>query len=173
MGALFALAAARFGLSWRLWPVLAFIAGAVVISAVDGWCRRISTLVVGYTLAVTGVVVAGSIAAGRPAAITGAVVGAVAAGGLRLVLHVLSPAGFGLGDVRFASPVGLVAGWSRWMPGDAVAGPAGAALAAVFVASVLALVGHGVVALRRGQVTPLPFAPALAVGGLVVVWSAA
>lgn len=174
MGALFALSAARFGLSWSLWPVLAFSAGAVVIGAVDLRCRRIPTLVVGYTVALCGgLIIAGSIALDQPTAVTGAAIGAVAAGTLLLVLHVLSPTGLGMGDVRFASLVGLTAGWSGWAPGDAVAGPAAAALAAVFIAALVALVGHGVVAWRRGHVTPLPFAPALALGGLVVVWSAA
>jgi leader peptidase (prepilin peptidase)/N-methyltransferase len=174
MGALFGLSAARFGLSWSLWPVLAFSAGAVVIGAVDLRCRRIPTLVVEYTVALCGCwIIAGSIALDQPAAVTGAAIGAVVAGTLLVVLHVLSPTGLGMGDVRFASLVGLIAGWSGWAPGDAVAGPAAAALAAVFVAALVALVGHGVVALRRGHCTPLPFAPALAVGGLLVVWSAA
>jgi leader peptidase (prepilin peptidase)/N-methyltransferase len=173
-GALFGLSAARFGVSWNLWPVLVFTAAAVVIGAIDVRCRRIPTLVVGYTLALCfGLIVVGSIALGQPAALAGAAIGAVAAGGLLLVLHVLSPAGLGMGDVRFASLVGLIAGWSGRAPGDSVAGPAAAALAAVFVAALVALVGHSVVALRRGHRTPLPFAPALALSGLLVVWSAA
>lgn len=51
--------------------------------------------------------------------------------------------------VRLACGAGR--GWAGWTPGDAVAGPAAAALAAVCVAALVAQVGHGVVGLRRGH----------------------
>lgn len=172
-GGLFLICGVRFGLSWGLWPASAFAAGGVAVSAVDLRTRRIPTSFVGATAGMCGgLIVCWSIVLDRPGAIVGAVVGACMAGGLFLVLHLVSPAGLGLGDVRYAALVGLMAGWAGWSPDDAVADSAGAALAAVFVATVVALTCHAIVGSRSRQLTPLPFAPALTFGALVIIWSA-
>lgn len=83
---------------------------------------------------------------------------AAAAGAFFLLLAFISRGGMGGGDVKLATLLGAFLGW----PGTAVA---------LFVAfSIGAGVGLILVAMRRrGRKDPIPFGPALAVGGLVAL----
>jgi leader peptidase (prepilin peptidase) / N-methyltransferase len=172
-GVLFTFCAARVGWSWTLGPMLVFAAGAVAACAVDVEFSRIPTrIVIGTAALCLALMSAASFATGTGQSLVAAIAGSGAAGGLVLLLHVLSPAGLGMGDVRLAGLVGLVSGWTSWVPGDKVAGPISAAFAALLVACVVALASHGITALRHGAGGPLPFAPALTIGALaVVMWS--
>lgn len=86
----------------------------------------------------------------------------VASGGIYLLLVVANPAGLGLGDVKLAVPLGMLAGWFGWP----------AAFLAFLGAFCLGLVVGVVAAVRTGQgrKATFPFGPSmLAAAGLVVL----
>jgi leader peptidase (prepilin peptidase)/N-methyltransferase len=86
----------------------------------------------------------------------------LAAGGLVLVLAVLTNGGVGAGDIGVAAVVGAVTGWTGW---PQVAG-------ALVVASVLALLLLAVPGAHRGDErghSTVPFGPCLFGGALVMI----
>ncbi|APE23640.1 MULTISPECIES: prepilin peptidase [Streptomyces] len=89
----------------------------------------------------------------------GAVLGGLALGGAYLVLHLISPGGLAMGDVKLALPLGAALGWYGW--GVLYAGAfAGFLLGAVY--------GYGRIALRRAdRSSAIPFGPFMLGGGLL------
>ncbi|NYV77806.1 prepilin peptidase, partial [Streptomyces sp. UH6] len=87
---------------------------------------------------------------------TGALLGAVALAGGFLVLHLISPAGMGFGDVKLALAIGAALGWYGW----------GVLLLGAFAGFLSGgLYGLGLVLLRRGgRRTEMPFGPFLLAG---------
>lgn len=141
--------------SWPIWYLAALAPFGVVLVAVaahDARFRRIPNRVtypsIGAALALALV---------QPVApwwsfVFGGVVVAV----LLAALHAVSGGGIGLGDVKLGALIGLLLGWPAAIVGLFVAFACGA------VAS-LALIAGG----RLARRDPVPFAPALAVGGFV------
>jgi leader peptidase (prepilin peptidase) / N-methyltransferase len=184
----FALAAARFGPSWELLPMLVLVAALVAVSAVDLAHYRIPDRIVFPSLAVSIVAISAiSVADGSPGAIGDAATGAVFFAAVLLVAAILTRGGIGLGDVKLALLLGLFIGW---IGGDLLR-TTRLVLIALVIGSVLgAVVGLVLGAVRRATgraVLPdplategdtagphwtkqtFPFGPALAVGTLAVV----
>ena len=91
------------------------------------------------------------------AAVLAALGGALVAGGLFLMLSLISRGGLGLGDVKLAAALGAFVGPQGAVDLVLVTAVAGGLLAWLWLAT-----GHG----RREA---LPYAPAVAVGGLTVL----
>jgi leader peptidase (prepilin peptidase) / N-methyltransferase len=94
--------------------------------------------------------------AAAPASLPERVAAAMAAGGPLLAVALVHPRGLGMGDAKLAAVMGLYLGWSV-APALVVAFGAGA------VAGTAELAGGGRAARKRA----IPFAPFLALGGLV------
>jgi leader peptidase (prepilin peptidase)/N-methyltransferase len=96
---------------------------------------------------------------------TGALLGALAMSGGFLVLHLISPAGMGFGDVKLALTAGAVLGWYGW----------GAVLLGAFLGFLLGgLHGLALIVLRRGgRRTEMPFGPCLLLGAYLALLAAA
>ena len=83
-------------------------------------------------------------------------------------LHLARPDGLGLGDVKLAATLGLLAGWSRPTVIDA-------ALVVIWSLMLASASGLTVLAIRRARgttidrTTALPFGPALCLGTIVAV----
>jgi leader peptidase (prepilin peptidase)/N-methyltransferase len=90
---------------------------------------------------------------------TGALLGAAAVAAGHLVLHLVSPAGMGFGDVKLTLTTGAVLGWYGW----------GVLMLGAFAGFLLGgLYGLGLVALRRGgRRTEMPFGPFLLAGAFL------
>ncbi len=172
-GLLFGIVAAVVGWSVALVPVLALVAGAVAMSAVDLAVMRIPTRFV-YTTG--GAVVVGlglaALVDGPADRLVGAAVGAAAFGGFLLVPHLISPRSMGFGDVRLATLAGAVVGWCAWQEAHPVLAPVQAVLYAGLLAGVVGSVAGGALLIVRGRDQPFPFGPAVAAGGVVVALAA-
>jgi leader peptidase (prepilin peptidase)/N-methyltransferase len=143
-------------------PVEAALAPILVVaSAIDRRCHRLPDLL---TLPATVLMTAGvAIAAavdddlGLLAAAMG---GAVMLAGTLLVVHLVSPAGMGFGDVKLAVPIGLVVG----------ARGTGAAVAALLAAFVLgAVAGLVTLAKHRDRRRSFAFGPCLGAGAVLAL----
>jgi len=86
------------------------------------------------------------------------VLGMLATGGLLFVLAVIHPAGLGMGDVKLGGFLGAWLGWNGLLA--LVLGSF-----AAFIPAVAILVARG----KAGRKVPLPFAPFLALGGIVAL----
>lgn len=172
-GLSFGLTAAILGWSAALVPVLALVAGAVAMSAVDLAVMRIPTRFVYVTAAAVapGLILA-SVADGPVRRLVGAGVGAAVFGGFLLVLHVISPRSMGLGDVRLATLAGAVVGWCAWQDAHPILAPLQAVLYAALLAGLVGSVAGGVLLIVRRRDQPFPFGPAVAVGGVLVALAA-
>jgi leader peptidase (prepilin peptidase) / N-methyltransferase len=151
-GALFAAVALRSGTSAQVWPGLVLMTLLVTVSAID-----IEHRIVPNRLLLPAAVAALALwALADPGRIPENLIAAAAAGGFLLAAAVAYPAGMGMGDVKLAAVMGLYLG-------RAVA----PALLVAFGAG--ALVGVGVIAVKgsAGRKQAIPFAPFLALGGIV------
>lgn len=84
---------------------------------------------------------------------------AAVGGGFYLALALVYPAGLGMGDVKLAAFLGAWLGWE--------------VLVALFLASMLALAPALAILLRRGAAgrkTALPYAPFMALGGVIALF---
>ncbi|MGR2752125.1 prepilin peptidase [Agromyces arachidis] len=158
----FGLLAWRFGLDPVLPALLALAATGVVLSIVDLTERRLPNAVLLPTLVVLAVLlVLASALSGQWLPLLWALAGCAGMFALYLLLALISPSAMGMGDVKFAAPLGLVLGWFGWwvwiwgvFAGFAVGG----------VVSLVAL------ALRRVSLRgALPFGPSMLAGALVAV----
>jgi leader peptidase (prepilin peptidase) / N-methyltransferase len=183
-------AAARFGWSVELPPVLVLVAGLVAVSTVDIVCRRIPTrFVYVTTAAATAAIGLAVLVDGEPASLVGAAVGAVVAAAMlglsHLLIEVVLGKPFGLGDVRLGTLIGLVAGWLgslNWIEwghehlvdGETdmvlvVLGASGAALLSLIVGTFAGSIVGLVRRFALGRPQPFPLGPWLALGGLAAV----
>ena len=152
-GALFAAVVAVRGDSRTIWLALIFVTALVAVTRID-LERGIIPNKILAPLAVAAIILT---ALFEPDQLPERLLAATAAGGLLLAAALAYPGGMGMGDVKLAAVMGLVLG-------SAVA-------PALFVA-VLAgsLAGIGLIArqgIQKGRRAAIPFAPFLALGGLV------
>lgn len=133
---------------------IVFVAMLTVVSVTDLRRRAIPNRVLAVAGAL-GLVLIGTV---DPGSLPGHLVAALAAGGAFLLIVLIRPGSFGMGDVKLVAAMGLFLG--------------GAVLGAVLVALLggsclgLALVGrHGAGARKR----TIPFGPFLALGGLAAL----
>ena len=160
--AVFAATAVRLGVDAALPAFLVVMAGLVAISAVDLELfivpNRIlyPTLFAAAPLLMAAAAVDGDWNGARTAAIGGAL-----GWGLLLVIHLVSPAGMGFGDVRLAGLIGMMLGWLSL----------GHVLVGLFLAfASAAVLGVGLIALGvKGRKDKVPFGPFLAAGALMSV----
>jgi prepilin signal peptidase PulO-like enzyme (type II secretory pathway) len=134
-------------------PAGAYVCFLIAVAVFDVRYRRIPNSVV-----YPAIVCAVAIAFVRPGGAPLLLLSGFLAGGLLVLLGLLSRGGMGMGDAKLAAFVGLVSGW----PGT---------LVALLVAFVTGAVG-GVVLIgtgRKGRRDPIPFGPSLAIGGLTAL----
>jgi leader peptidase (prepilin peptidase) / N-methyltransferase len=161
-GLLFAAVAWRFGASWVVPAYLFFAALSVPLAVIDVLTKRLPNRL---TLPAYPVVAALLL---LPAAVDGdwSALGRAALGGAALlalfaVLHLINPAGMGLGDVKLSGTMGAMLGWLSWT----------AVLVGAFVGFVLgALVGLALMAVgRAGRKTALAFGPFMLIGAWAAI----
>ncbi|MFF2273465.1 prepilin peptidase [Agromyces sp. NPDC058136] len=152
----------RFGLDWVLPALLAFAACATVLSIVDLVEKRLPNAVVFPALgAVAVLLVPATWATGSWMSLVWALVGSAAMFAVYFVLALISPSSMGMGDVKLALVIGMLAGWfglTAWLV---------ALLAAFVIGGVLAII-----ALILKRVTmrgSIPFGPSMLAGALVAV----
>jgi leader peptidase (prepilin peptidase) / N-methyltransferase len=161
-GALFGLTAWRVGWTPELPAVLLFVAGGIVLSAIDIEHYRLPNAVVYPLLGLVGgalVVAAGMSSWSR---LVWVAAGAVVAAGLLFTIVLLTRGrGMGMGDVRLALVLGAVTGWY---------GPGRVAVGLFLGFLVGSVVGIGL-AVRTGKVkgVKMPFGPSLITGAFIAV----
>lgn len=158
----FALLAWRFGLHPALPALLALAATGVVLSIVDLTEHRLPNAVVLPTVAIVAVLlVLASALTGEWLRLAWALAGGAGMFAFYFVLALISPKGMGMGDVKFAAPLGLVLGWfgwNVWLVGLAAGFIIGG------VVSLIALLLRRVT--LRGSI---PFGPSMLAGALVAI----
>jgi leader peptidase (prepilin peptidase) / N-methyltransferase len=114
-GALSALLAMRFGISWELPAYIVLAVLAVQLSRIDIAQKLLPNMVV------LPLLLAGTIFLAASAALTAAwgdllraVISATILFLTYLILAIISPNGIGMGDVKLAAPVGLYLGYLGW-----------------------------------------------------------
>lgn len=162
----FAVLALRFGADPILPALLALVATGVVLSIVDLTEHRLPNAVLLPTLGIVAVLlVLASALTGEWMRLLWALAGGAGMFLFYFVLGLISPAGMGMGDVKFAAPLGLALGWfgwNAWLVG----------LVAGFIigglVSLIALV------LRRVTIRgSIPFGPSMLAGTIIaiLVWA--
>lgn len=160
--ALWAVTLWRFGIAWET-PAYLYLASITVpLAWIDLRTLRLPNAV---TLTSYPVVAALLLLPALASGEWSAYLRALGAGGallaLYVVLHLVNPAGMGLGDVKLSGPLGALLGWRSW---DALiwGGLAGFVMAAV--------VGLALIATRRaGRKSALPFGPFMLAGAWVAI----
>jgi leader peptidase (prepilin peptidase)/N-methyltransferase len=161
--ALFAGVGARFGASWALPAYLVFSAALLALSAIDLEHYRLPNRIV-YPLAIAlpALLVIPAAVDGEFDILGRAMLGGLVAFAGLFTLHLISPRGMGLGDVKLAFPLGVALGWLGW--GHLAFG----LLLGFLYGSVLAI---ALVVLRlRSRRDALPFGPFLAAGAMTMVF---
>ena len=166
-GLLSAAVAWRLDWSWSLPAYLYFAAISVPLAVIDLRTHRLPnqlTLTAYPALAV--LLLLPALVDGQWTDLGRAGLGAAALLVFFALLHVINPAGMGLGDVKLAGPMGGILGWGSWT----------AVFAGTLVGFLLgAVVGLALMALKRAnRKTALPFGPFMLVGAwaaiLMVPW---
>ena len=161
-GALFALVGLRFGADWAVPAYLVLVAALVAISFIDLEHYIVPNRIVVATLALGVPLLALAAATDhRWIDLRDAGFGLVLGFGLLLLIHLISPRGMGMGDVKLAAVLGLYLGFLDL----------GHVLLGVFLGFVLGSVG-GITLLATGLRTRkdhIPFAPFLASGAVLAV----
>jgi len=160
---LFALLALRFELDWALAGFLVLGASLLAVALIDLEHyivpNRILVVVAPLGAAILAAV---ALADGKWDAFGRGVGGGVAAFAGLLVVHLISPRGMGMGDVKLAFVLGLFLGWLSW--GHVALGMFLGFLLGAVVGGLLVVTG---VRTRREAV---PFAPFLAAGTMLAVF---
>lgn len=176
---LLAVAGWRVGGNWRIIGIAVMVLTIVAVSIVDIARYRIPDRMLFPGLGVTAaVLVVGSVIDGDSGAIGRAAIGALTFTAVLLVLHLVSPAGMGFGDVKLALLLGLGCGWAA----AGLAEAARNALLALMIGSLAGVaIGGALYLLRRlgwavltdpdepDKLTTFPFGPALCLGALVMI----
>ena len=164
--ALLAATAWRFGLGWDMWAFLYFAVLSVALGLVDVRTHRLPNRLTLPAYPILALLLAGAaLATGRYDGLLRALLGGSVVLAAFLALHLLSPQGMGMGDVKLAGAMGAALGWISWT----------AVLAGTFLGFVLgAAVGLALLAARRvHRTTPLPFGPFMLAGAWLAILSSA
>lgn len=135
-----------------------FTAAALTLAGVDAVLLRLPNVLVYPTLAIVVMWLPTAAVMTSQPCVAFRLIGAGLAAGLGyLVLHMLSPQGLGMGDVKFAPAIAMVMAWESW--------------AWVLVSSLAAFVlaaiwGLGMLPWRRGR-QEIPFGPFMVAGAAV------
>ncbi len=160
-----AAAAWRFGLSWELPAYLYFALLSGPLTIIDLRSHRLPNVLTLSAYPIVGVLLAlPAIAEGRGEDLLRAVLGGAVVLACYGVLHLVNPAGMGLGDVKLAGPMGALLGWLSWSV-VLVGGFLGFALGAVVGIALL-------VARRAGRKSALPFGPFMLAGAWIAILAA-
>lgn len=158
----FAVLAWRFGAHPVLPALLALVATGVVLSIVDLTEHRLPNAVLLPTLAIVAVLlVLASALTGEWMRLVWALAGGAGMFVVYFALALISPAGMGMGDVKFAVPLGLALGWfgwNVWLIG---------LVAGFFIGGLV-----GLVALLLRRVTlrgSIPFGPSMLAGAVMAI----
>ncbi len=147
---------------------LVYAAALITVSVVDIACFRLPDRIVLPALGlVLALVVAESLHAGHAQDILYALAGAAMYFTMLLVVHLISPAGMGFGDVKLAALLGLGLGWLGASYVTAFVLVVWALGVGALAASVVGMTLMAIQGLHRR--TPIPFGPYLAFGALLVV----
>lgn len=160
--ALFVAAAVRFGIDAALPAYLVFFACLLVVSVIDLEYSIIPNRIVYPTIfASIPLLVLAALVDDDFGRLGTALAGAAIAFGVLFVVHLISPASMGFGDVRLSFILGLFLGWLGLS--HVVAG--------LFLGFALgALIGVGLMLTkRRGRKDSVPFGPFLAGGAAIAV----
>lgn len=160
--AVFALLAARFGLSAELPAFLFLGAVGVALAAIDLEHHRLPNALTFPTYVVGAAALgAAALTRGDAGPFGRALAGMAVLYAIFYLLMLIYPAGMGFGDVKLAGVLGLYLGWLGW--GELVAG--------AFLGFLLgAVVGLGLMAAGRvSRKSSLPFGPAMLLGALVAI----
>ncbi len=133
------------------------VASLVPAALIDVRSRRLPDRLVALAAAVLIIGLAVSAAAGTAVPVVGVVVGAALFGGPLLLLHLISPASMGFGDVKTALVLGAAVGVAHWQ----------LALSALALAAGLSACVALVVHART-----IPFGPGLVTGATVALTAA-
>ena len=152
----------RFGLGWEL-PAYLYLASITVpLAVIDLRTMRLPNAVTltSYPV-VAGLLLLPAVIDGAWAAYGRAALGGLALLALYVLLHLVNPAGMGLGDVKLSGPLGALLGWISWntLMWGALAGFLLGALAG------LLLMALG----RAGRRSELPFGPAMLAGAWLAI----
>ena len=157
----FALVAARFGLSAELPAYLYLAAVGIALALIDLDVRRLPDVLTLPSYPV-GLVLLGAASTSDPGNLLRAVLGAAAMFALYFALCFAYPAGMGFGDVKLSGVLGLFTawlGWDVWAAGLLL----GFFLGGFFGIGLL-LLGKG------GRKTAVPFGPFMIIGALLAVF---
>jgi leader peptidase (prepilin peptidase)/N-methyltransferase len=161
-GFLFGATAARIGAEWEL-PAFLVLAGALVaLSVIDLRTFLLPNRIV-FPLTAVSVALLGfaALAGSDGPTFARALLGGAAAFGFFFVLHVVSPASMGFGDVKLSFSLGLFLGWLGW----------GYVFLGLFLGFLYgAVIGVALIALRlRTRKDHVPFGPFLAAGTMTAI----
>ncbi len=162
-GALFGVAAGRFGAHLVLAPFCVFFAMLVVISVTDLSHRLVPRNVIYAALAlIVPLLVATSAVDDTWHSLAGSAIAGGVAFGIFFTIWWFIPRGMGFGDVRLAGAIGLTVGYLSLLHAY-VAFLAGFVVGMVFGFVVM-------VVSSSGRKTRIPFAPSLAAGAVIAVF---
>lgn len=162
--ALYGATALRFRGDWVVPAYLVFFACLVAVSVIDFQLQLIPNRIVYPTIFLSIPLLAfAALVDGEWGRFGHAMIGAWGAWGFLLVIHLISPAGMGFGDVRLAFVLGLFLGWLSL--GHVVTG--------IFLGIVLiSVIGLLLAALRlRSLKAHIAFGPFLAAGSTLAVFA--
>ncbi len=152
---LFAACWARFGIGAASFVYMAFCAAMVAVVFID-----LDHLIIPDAITLPGIVV-GFVCSYLflPIAMSDALYGFLAGGGIFFLLALLVPGGMGGGDIKLMGMVGAFLGLK-------------AALITIFLGSLVGAIGGiiGMVALGKGRKSKIPFGPYLVVGALTALF---
>ncbi len=161
-GTLTALAAWRFGAAWELPAYLYFAAVSVPLALIDLRTLRLPNALTlsAYPIVAVLLLLPALLADGWSSYARALLAGASVLA-LFVVLHLVNPAGMGLGDVKLAGPMGAMLGWVSWQ----------AVLTGVVIGFVLAAaVGIALIVARRAdRKSALPFGPFMLAGSWTAI----
>ena len=164
-GALFALAAWKFGVSLRAVAFAAFFWVLVVLTFIDLEHKLLPTRVI-YPSLIAGwvLLVVDALLADQTSRLVDAAIGLAIFGGFFFAVAFLVPRGMGMGDVRLSLLLGTFLGY--------LGGP-GLVLLGMFVSFLTgALIGTIVAAITKGgRKMKIPFGPFLALGTVIAVFA--
>jgi len=152
----------RFGADWAVPAYLVFVTSLLAVSVIDLERHIIPNRIVYPTIFVSVPLLAlAALAQGEPGRLARALMGAGLAWGALFVIHLVSPAGMGFGDVRLSFVLGLFLGWLDLR----------SVLTGLFLGFLLgSVLGVLLVALRlRHRRDHIPFGPFLAAGAVLTV----